>query len=128
MLDLATVKAHLNLLPAETKDDALVRIYMAVALAAFKAESKRRWPADGEPVLAKVLNASAEPPTMQVLGYVDPAVLSADEQQLADQWQLFCIGHLYENRQEVIADVRAVAVQVPQAGKYLMNLLREPTL
>jgi|GEM_PF-3500337 len=128
MPTLSQVKAHLKLSLSDDSENDLLGLYQGVALAAFRKESKRRWPAQGEPTLTVAVDPLADPVVYQFVAYVDPAVLSEDEQKLADQWQLFVIGHLYENRQEVVADVRAVAVQVPMAAQYLMNLLREPTL
>ena len=127
MLTLATLKAHLKLLPADTSEDTLLTGYLAAALGTFKVLSKRRWPGSSELTLTSTDNTTT-PPTVTVLGYVDPAVLSADEQAIADQWQLLAIGHWYENRQAVVVDTRAVAVEVPQTCDMLMNLVREPTL
>ncbi|MDO7888282.1 hypothetical protein [Hymenobacter cheonanensis] len=128
MLTLALLKAHLKLDAAPGDEDPLLQAYLAAALGAFKVESKRRWPVVGEPAIVKTTDPIATPPTTEFVAYVDPAVLSADEQALADQWLRLAIGHWYENKQEVLADVRAVAVQVPMACGYLMNLVRTPTL
>jgi hypothetical protein len=128
MLTLPTVKAHLKLDPADTSEDVLLGIYLKAAQGAFKVESKRRWPEMGEPALVKVTDPTTTPPTTAFVGYVDPAVLSEDEQALAQAWLLLTTAHLYENRQPVIADTRAVAVEVPLTARALMNLIREPTI
>ncbi len=128
MLTLDQVKAHLKLPLADASEDALLSLYLAAVVGAFKTESKRRWPVVGEPALTSVVDPAADPLVYVFLSYVDSAVLSDDEQAIAQQWLLLMLGHWYENRQEVVADVRSAAVQIPQAAKYLMNLVREPTL
>jgi len=128
MLTLDLVKAHLKLDPADTSEDGLLTAYLAATVGTFRTESKRRWPVVGEPALATASEPTTTPPGLTFARYVDPAVLNPDEQAMADQYILLMLGHWYENRQEVVADVRAVAVQVPMAAQYLMNLLREPTL
>ncbi len=128
MLTLPDLKAHLKLDPAATDEDALLTGYLTAALGVFKTQSKRRWPVEGEPALVRVLDPTAEPPTTEFVAYVDQAVLNADDQAIADQWLRFTLGHWYENKQTVVADVRAVAVEVPHTAQLLMNLLREPTL
>lgn len=37
---------------------------------------------------------------------------------------LLLVGHLYENRQDVIADVRAVAVQIPMGAEALLDTVK----
>lgn len=128
MPTLTALKTHLKLLPADTSEDTLLAVYQAAALGAFKVLSKRRWPADGEPFLSKVVDADAIPPTTAFLAWVDPAVLTIEEQAIAEQWQLLAIGHWYENRQSVVVDTRAAAIEVPQTCDMLMSLVREPTL
>lgn len=128
MLTLADVKTHLKLDPTATDEDGLLGIYLAAALGAFKVESKRRWPVEGEPALVKVTDPTTVPPTSVFVAYVDPAVLSDDEQAIAQSWLLLTTAHLYENRQNVVTDVRVVAVEVPLTATALMKLLREPTL
>lgn len=126
MLTLAQVKAHLKLDPTATDEDELLTGYLAAARGAFRTESKRRWPAEGEPALVKVTDPEAEPPTAVFVGYVDPAVLSEDEQAIAGQWLLLTLGHWYENRQTVAVGLNVT--EVPHTAKMLMNLLREPTI
>ena len=58
----------------------------------------------------------------------DPAVLSANEQLLAEQWLKLTVAHFYENRQPIITDTRQVSVDVPMTADFLMDLLRTPTL
>jgi hypothetical protein len=128
MLTLPAVKAHLKLDPTDTSEDVLLGIYMAAALGAFKVESKRWWPEVGELEVVVVIDPATTPPTTKFVRYVDPAVLSEDEQALALAWLLLTTAHLYENRQNVVTDVRAVAVEVPQTATALMKLIREPTL
>ena len=122
MLTLDQAKAHLKLAPAATDEDALLSDYLSAALAVFRVESKRRWPVEGEPALVTI----TDPPTAQFVRYLDPAVLSDDEQTTALQWLRFYLGHLYENRQPVIVGVNVA--QVPATCTALMNLLREPTI
>lgn len=126
MLTLDQAKAHLKLDPADTSENELLGIYLAAALGTFRTLSKRRWPAEGEPALVKVTDPTTEPPTAVFLGYVDPAVLSTDEQATAMQWLLLTLGHWYENRQTVAVGLNVT--EVPHTAKMLMNLLREPTL
>ena len=126
MLTLTEVKAHLRLDPADTSEGAQLALYLKGALGTFRTQSKRRWPVEGEPVLVRVTDPTTDPPTAVVLGYVDPAVLSEDEQAIAAQWLLLTLGHWYENRQTVIVGVNVT--EVPHTAKMLMNLLREPTL
>ena len=126
MLTLAQVKTHLKLDLAATDEDALLSGYLAAALGQFRTESKRRWPEVGEPVLAKASDPAAVPPTLVFVRYIDPAVLSPDEQAMADQYQLLTVGHWYENRQTVVVGLNVS--EVPATAKMLMNILREPTL
>jgi len=126
MLTLDQAKAHLKLDPADTSEDALLGTYVAAALGIFKVTSKRRWPVEGEPELVKVTDPTTEPPTSVFLGYMDPAVLGADEQAVAMQYLLLTVGHFYENRQTVAVGLNVT--EVPHTAKMLMNLLREPTL
>ncbi|MGY3091088.1 hypothetical protein ACVWYF_004152 [Hymenobacter sp. UYAg731] len=128
MLTLDQVKAHLRLSAVDTTEDATVGLYLASAQAAFKVESKRRWPEEGEPTITAVIDPAAVPLAYRFISFVDPAVLSPDEQAMALQWVLLAIGHWYENRQSVITDVRAVAVKVPETCQKLMNLIRVPTI
>lgn len=126
MLTLAQVKTHLKLDLAATDEDALLSGYLAAALGLFRTESKRRWPEVGEPALAKASDPAAVPPTLVFVRYIDPAVLSPDEQAMADQYQLLTVGHWYENRQTVVVGLNVS--EVPATAKMLMNILREPTL
>jgi len=126
MLTLDLVKTHLKLDLAATDEDALLSGYLAAATGMFRTQSKRRWPAVGEPVLAVASNPATNPPTLVFSSYVDLAALSPDEQAMADQYILLTVGHWYENRQTVIVGVNVA--EVPQTAQMLMNILREPTL
>jgi hypothetical protein len=126
MLTLDLVKTHLKLDLAATDEDALLSGYLAAALGLFRTESKRRWPAVGEPALASASDPATVPPTLLFVRYADPAALSPDEQAMADQYLLLTVGHWYENRQTVIVGVNVT--EVPATAKMLMNILREPTL
>ena len=126
MLTLTLVKAHLKLDLAATDEDALLNVYLAAATGTFLTLSKRRWPEVGEPVLAKASDPATVPPTLVFVRYVDPAVLSPNEQAMADSYILLTIGHLYENRQTVVVGVNVA--EVPAGAQALMNILREPTL
>lgn len=128
MLTLDQLKAHLKLKPADISQDGELTGYLSAALGTFRKESKRRWPAEGEPTVMAVINPLAEPLTYRFVSFVNPAVLSEDEQEMALQWMRLMVGHWYENRQDGVVDVRVVAVETPKACTYLMNLLREPTL
>lgn len=126
MLTLAQVKTHLRLDLAATDEDALLSGYLAAALGLFRTESKRRWPQVGEPALAVASDPATNPPTLAFVRYVDPAVLSPDEQAVADQYVLLTVGHFYENRQTVVVGLNVT--EVPATAQKLMNILREPTL
>jgi len=126
MLTLDQAKAHLKLDPAATDEDALLTGYLNAALATFRQHSKRRWPAEGEPAVMAVVAPLAEPLTYRLVAFVDPAVLSEDEQVIAQQWLLLTLGHWYENRATVTVGVNLV--EVPHTAQMLMNLLRTPTL
>lgn len=126
MLTLSDLKAHLKLDPADTSEDGLLTGYLAAAVGTFRTESKRRWPAVGEAVLATASDPTTTPPTLVFARYVDPAALSPDEQAMADQYILLILGHWYENRGSVTVGVNLT--EVPQTAQMLMKLLREPTL
>ena len=126
MLTLALVKTHLKLDLTATDEDALLGGYLAAARGMFRTESKRRWPAVGEPALAVASDPATNPPTLVFSNYVDPAVLSPDEQAMADQYVLLTVGNWYENRQTVVVGLNVS--EVPATAKMLMNNLREPTL
>jgi hypothetical protein len=128
-LTLATVKVHLKLDPADTSEDALLSGYLRAAIGTFRTHSKRRWPETNEPVDTLVVTDNSTVPatvTTTVLGYTDPAVLNADEQAAAESWLLLTLGHLYENRQSVVVGLNLT--ELPLASKFLMNMLREPTI
>ena len=122
MLLLEHLKTHLKLDLADTSEDALLNLYLDSAISTFEVESKKRFPEPGEPTVAVTTNGV----TSAV--FVDPTVLSAKEQQIARQWLLFTLGHWYENKQTVVVDVRAIAVEIPATARLLMNLVREPTI
>jgi len=126
MLTLDDAKAHLKLDPADTSEDVLLQDYVDSVQAAFEIESKRRWPAPGEPALVTVTDPTTTPPTTKFVGYVDPAVLSENEQKAAGQWLRLVLGHWYENRGSVTVGLNVT--EVPQTAKMLMNLVRVPTL
>ena len=126
MLTLDQAKAHLKLDPADTGEDGLLTGYLNAVLATFRRHSKRRWPAEGEPVVMAVVDPLAEPVTYRFAAFVDPAVLSEDEQQIARQWLLLTLGHWYENRATVTVGVHLA--EVPHTAQMLMNLIRTPTL
>ena len=126
LLTLADLKAHLRLNPADESEDASLQAYLDAAVGLFRKESKRRWPEEGEPALTKVIDPEAAPLQYRFVAYVDPAVLSPDEQAIAAQWLRLTLGHWYENRQTVIVGVNVT--EVPHTAKMLMNHLREPTL
>ncbi len=126
MLTLVAAKAHLKLDPADTSEDALLTGYLRSAVGMFRTHSKRRWPAVGEPVLAKASDPAATPPTLVFVRYVDYTVLSPDEQAMADQYVLLTLGHWYENRGTVAVGVNLT--EVPQTAQLLMSILREPTI
>ena len=126
MLTLAQVKTHLRLDLAATDEDVLLSGYLAAATGMFRTESKRRWPALGEPALAVASDPATNPPTLAFVRYADPAVLSPDEQAMADQYVLLTVGHFYENRQTVVVGLNVT--EVPATAQKLMNILREPTL
>jgi hypothetical protein len=126
MLTLDLVKTHLKLDLAATDEDALLNGYLAAAEGMFLTVSKRRWPEVGEPAIAKASDPATVPPTLVFVRYLDPAVLSPNEQAMADQYILLTVGHFYENRQTVIVGVNVA--EVPQTAQMLMNVLREPTL
>lgn len=131
MLTLAQAKTYLKLgPPAEepTDEDLEVQTLLAAAVGMFRVESKRRWPDMGDTFVSVLVDPAATPPTSKFVGYVNPAVLSPDEQVTAEQWVRFTLGHLYENRQTVVVDTRAAATEVPATAQMLMKLLREPTL
>jgi hypothetical protein len=113
LLTLDQLKKHLKLDLADTSEDELLGAYLAAATAMFKVASKRTFPPDTAP----------DPDAL-----INPSVLSTDEVEIAKQWLRFMVAHLYENKQAVIADVRAVVVELPLAAQYLMKLVREPTL
>jgi len=125
-LTLDTVKVHLKLDSSATDEDVLLSAYLKAAVGTFRTESKRRWPEADEPVDVLVLDATTLPPTVQVLGYFDHRVLNADEQEMAQAWLLLTLGHLYENRGAVFVGLNLT--ELPLGCKYLMNLLREPTI
>jgi hypothetical protein len=125
-LTLATVKVHLKLDPADVSEDALLGAYLRAAIGTFRVHSKRRWPEAKEPVNVVITDPTTVPPTGVVTGYIDPAVLNADQQEIAQAWLLLTLGHLYENRQSVAVGLNVT--EVPQGCQYLMNMLREPTL
>lgn len=126
MLTLAQLKAHLKLDAADPAEDALLGDYLATALAAFFAESKRRRAVVGEPAVVRVTDPTAAPPVTEFVRYVDPAVLSPAEELIAGQWLRLTLGHWYENRQSVAVGLNVA--EVPLTAQKLMNLLREPTL
>jgi hypothetical protein len=126
MLTLDLLKAHLKLALDDTTEDGLLQGYLAAALGTFRVESKRRWPEIGEPVLARASDPTTTPPTLVFTRYADAAVLSPDEQAMANQYLLLTLGHWYENRGSVAVGVNVT--EVPATAKMLMNLLREPTL
>jgi len=128
MLTLAEAKTYLRLSAPgiDLVEDDEVQALLLAAVGMFKVESKRRWPVTGEPALVEVTDPTTVPPTTKFLGYVDPAVLSEDEQQVAGQWLRFTLGHLYENRQTVAVGLNVT--EVPATAKALMNMVREPTI
>ena len=126
MLTLDLVKTHLKLAIDDPSEDALLTAYLAAATGTFLTLSKRRWPEVGEPALAKASDPTTNPPTLVFVSYVNPVVLSPNEQAMADQYLLLTVGHLYENRQTVVVGLNVS--EVPQTAQMLMNLLREPTL
>ena len=129
MLSLDQLKAHLKLSLTDTGQDGELMGYLNAALGTFRKESKRRWPVEGEPrYTALGVVASSSAPVLVELGYIDPAVLSEDEQAMALQWLRLMVGHLYENRQDAVTDTRVQVAQTPKACTYLMNLLRDATL
>lgn len=125
-LTLATLKVHLKLDPADTSEDMLLTGYLRAAVGTFRTESKRRWPEANEPVNVVITDPTTVPPTGVVTGYTDHRVLTADEQAMAESWLLLTLGHLYENRQSVAVGLNLT--ELPLGCKYLMNLLREPTI
>jgi len=125
-LTLATIKVHLKLDPADTSEDVLLAAYLRAAIGTFRTHSKRRWPEANEPVNVVITDPTTVPPTGVVTGYTDPAVLDADAQGVAEAWLLLTLGHLYENRQSVAVGLNLT--ELPQGCKYLMNMLREPTI
>lgn len=125
-LTLATVKVHLKLDPADVSEDALLSGYLRVAIGTFRTLSKRRWPEATEPVKVVITDPTTVPPTGVVTGYTDPAVLDEDGQGVAEAWLLLTLGHLYENRQSVAVGLNLT--ELPLGCKYLMDMLREPTL
>ena len=126
MLTLDQAKAFLRIAPPDTAEDAALTAWLTGTLAAFRLESKRRWPAATEPY-ATSTNTSTTPATVTVLDYyADPAALSPDEQAVADQWLRFTLGHWYENRQTVAVGLNMS--EVPETARKLMSLLRRPTL
>ena len=128
MLSLDQLKVHLKISPADTSQDSEVAGYLSAALGTFRKESKRRWPAEGEPAVLAVVDPLAEPVTYRFVSFVDPAVLSEDEQEMALQWVRLMVGHWFENRQDAVTDTRVQVAETPKACTYLMNLLRESTL
>ena len=123
MLTLAQAVAYLKSDPA---DNAVVADLLPVVEAAFRVESKRRWPAVGEPALTVAVDPLAVPIVLRFVAWVDPAALSPDEQIVADQWMRFTLGHYYENRQTVAVGLNMT--EVPETARKLMNLLRSPTI
>ena len=123
MLTLSDARDYLKADPA---DDTVVQALLTTALSVFRVESKRRWPAAGEPALVVVTDPATDPPTTQFVRYVDEAVLSPDEQQIALHWMRFTLAHWYENRQTVAVGLNVM--EVPHTAQRLMNLLRTPTL
>ena len=126
MLTLDQAKAYLKLDLAATDEDQLLTVLLAAVLATFKVESKHRWAVEGEPSVSVVTDPTTEPPTTQFVAYVDPAVLSPEQAVIAGQWMRLVLGHWYENRGSVTVGLNVT--EVPQTAKWLMNLLREPTL
>jgi uncharacterized phiE125 gp8 family phage protein len=55
-------------------------------------------------------------------GYPDNS--TSEEPQLARQAMLLLIGHWFENRESVMVDTRAVAVEVPQTVNDILDLIR----
>ena len=126
MLTLDQAKAFLRIAPPDTAEDAALSAWLIGTLAAFRLESKRRWPIAAEPY-ATSTNTSTTPPTVTVLDYyADSAALSPDEQAVADQWLRFTLGHWYENRQTVAVGMNMT--EVPETARKLMSLLRRPTI
>lgn len=103
-ITLDDAKAQCRIPLTDTAEDALLQSYIVVAGAAFEKLSKRRFDAEGD------------------------EALTANELAIAGQWLRLLVAHLYENRQPVLADARAVAVEVPQTLDFLMDLIRVPTL
>lgn len=103
-LTLAAAKAHLKIPVADGSEDDELLAYVAATVGAFEKESKRSFSATGDEALTE------------------------GELAMAVQWLKLMLGHWYENRQAGVVDVRVVAVEVPKACDWLMNLLREPTL
>lgn len=126
MLDLTQAKSFLKLDSADTTEDALLSGWLLDLAAAFRVESKRRWAVEGEPALMVAIDPEADPVQYRFVSYIDPTVLSPDEQRTADQWLRFTLGHWYENRQTVAVGLNLV--ETPETANKLMKLLREPTL
>lgn len=103
-ITLDDAKAQCRIPLTDAAEDALLQSYLVVAGAAFEKQSKRRFDATGD------------------------EALSAGELAIAGQWLLLTVAHLYENRQPVITDARAVPVEVPKTMDFLMDLIRVPTL
>jgi hypothetical protein len=123
MLTTEEARAYLKADPA---DDAVVAGFLTALQATFRVESKRRWPAEGEPALTVVVDPAADPLEYRFIGWVDSAVLSPDEVPIAEQWVKFTLGHWYENRQSVAVGLNVM--EVPDTANKLMKLLRSPTL
>jgi len=124
MLTLDQAKAFLRVTSDE--DDADIAAQLVTVQAAFRVESKRRWPAVGEPALTQVIDPDADPLAFRFVRWADPVVLSPDEQELAGQWMRFTLGHWYENRQSVAVGLNVT--EVPDTARRLMSMLREPTI
>ena len=126
MLTLDQAKAFLRIAAPDTGEDAALVAWLTGTLAAFRLESKRRWPIATEPYATRT-DSSTTPPTVTVLDYyADPAALSADEQAVADHWLRFTLGHWYENRQTVAVGLNMT--EIPETARKLMSLLRRPTI
>lgn len=73
--------------------------------------------------LLPLLALHPEPILVRYLaGYTAPAQLPPEFRQ----WLLLMVGHWYENRTPLVIAVNTA--EVPLSAKYLMNLIREPTL
>ncbi|MDO7851394.1 head-tail connector protein [Hymenobacter convexus] len=103
-ITLADAKAQCRIPDRDTAEDALLQSYLVVAGAVFEKLSKRSFDATGD------------------------EALTAGELAIAGQWLLLMVAHLYDTRQPVITDVRAVSVEVPKTLDFLMDLIRVPSL